>query len=163
MNKKRFKQGEVIGFIGNNGAVTPKPTPSNPFFGSHLHLGLGVKNPGEMNFTMVDPSTIFDINDPYIGSDDPTKDHPVYQWASGFRHNFEKDIHRGDESEEVKLVQDALTILGYLRVPADQLGTYGPKTRNAVLAFQQAYKITSGTGNDVGPLTRAKLNAIFFP
>jgi len=61
-----YNKGDVIGYIGNNGAVQPPPTPAQPLAGSHLHLGLGVKNPGEANFTMVDPLTLLDINAPFV-------------------------------------------------------------------------------------------------
>ena len=76
-----FNQGDVIGYIGNGGLVRPKPTVENPFGGSHLHLGLGVKKVGELNYTMVDPSLYFDLNDPWRGADDPSRDKPVYDWA----------------------------------------------------------------------------------
>lgn len=65
-----YQQGDVIGKIGNNGAVMPAPTPQNPLNGTHLHLGVGIKNPGEMNFTMVDPLSIFELS-PY-GSNEQT-------------------------------------------------------------------------------------------
>lgn len=57
-----YNQGDVIGKIGNNGSVRPVPTPQFPLNGSHLHLGLGVKNPGELNYTMVDPLTVFEMS-----------------------------------------------------------------------------------------------------
>lgn len=56
-----YQQGDVIGKIGNNGAVMPAPTPLNPLNGTHLHLGVGVKKPGETNYIMVDPLTIFEF------------------------------------------------------------------------------------------------------
>jgi len=36
-----YKQGDVIGRIGNNGFVRPAPTPEKPLNGSHLHGVLG--------------------------------------------------------------------------------------------------------------------------
>lgn len=57
-----YNQGDTIGKIGNNGAVNPPPTPEHPLWGTHLHLGVGVKKPGEINYTMVDPLTIFELN-----------------------------------------------------------------------------------------------------
>ena len=56
-----YNQGDIIGKIGNNGYVLPAPTPENPYAGTHLHLGVGVKKPGELNYTMVDPMTIFNL------------------------------------------------------------------------------------------------------
>lgn len=61
-----YNEGDVIGYIGNNGSVHPVPTPEQPLAGSHLHLGLGVKKPGELNYTMVDPLTLLDINVPFF-------------------------------------------------------------------------------------------------
>jgi murein DD-endopeptidase MepM/ murein hydrolase activator NlpD len=60
-----YKQSDIIGNIGNNGFVNPPPTPENPDAGTHLHFGVGVKKPGELNYTMVDPLTIFDVNLPF--------------------------------------------------------------------------------------------------
>lgn len=56
-----YQQGDVIGKIGNNGVVYPAPTPEHPLWGTHLHLGLGIKKPGEMNYAITDPLTIFDL------------------------------------------------------------------------------------------------------
>jgi hypothetical protein len=56
-----YQKDDVIGKIGNNGVVYPAPTPQNPLGGTHLHLGVGIKKPGDMNFTMVDPLTIFEL------------------------------------------------------------------------------------------------------
>lgn len=61
-----YNQGDVIGKIGNNGFVSPVPTQEQPYNGSHLHLGLSVKKPGETNFNLIDPQTMFDVNDWYV-------------------------------------------------------------------------------------------------
>lgn len=76
-----FNQGDTIAYLGNSGAVLPKPTPEAPFAGSHIHLALGIKKPREANFTMVDPSIYFDKDNPFRGVDDLTRDDPVYVWA----------------------------------------------------------------------------------
>lgn len=60
-----YRQGEVVGKIGNNGSVRPSPTPERPLDGTHLHLGLGVKKPGEVNYTMVDPQIYLNVKDPF--------------------------------------------------------------------------------------------------
>lgn len=77
-----FNQGDTIAYIGNSGAVYPKPTPQKGFDGSHLHLSLGVKKPGELNYTMVDPALYFDENNPFRGPDDPSRDQPIYNWMA---------------------------------------------------------------------------------
>ena len=76
-----FKQGDTIAHLGNSGVVRPLPTPEKPFDGSHIHLALGIKKPGEANYTMVDPSIYFDVTNPFRGADDLTKDDPIYKWA----------------------------------------------------------------------------------
>jgi hypothetical protein len=82
---------------------------------------------------------------------------------SAFQYHFEKDVHRGDESEEVKFVQIALMILGYLApIPAGELGIYGGKTATAVEKFQRAHGIKWPSANDVGTQTRGQLNSIFW-
>ena len=63
-----YNYGDVIGKIGNNGSVVPAPTPQRPLDGTHLHLGLGVKKPNELNYTMVDPLLYFDIKTPFVGT-----------------------------------------------------------------------------------------------
>lgn len=61
----RYNQGDTIGKIGNNGAVTPLPTPAHPLDGTHLHLGIGVRRPGELNYTMEDPQLYLDVTSPF--------------------------------------------------------------------------------------------------
>ena len=34
------KQGQVIGYVGNTGNCQPRPTPSNPYAGTHLHFSV---------------------------------------------------------------------------------------------------------------------------
>lgn len=152
---RRFQQGDTIGFIGNNGAVRPLPTPASPFGGSHLHLGLGVKMPGEANYTMVDPSLYFDANDPYRGADDPTRDQPVYDWAAanGAPFRFGRDLWFG------LFHQDVIELQKRLGVSPTYVG-FGPKTLAAVIRYQKASGITPAVGY-VGPKTRESLNAIF--
>ena len=77
-----FKQGDVIGFVGNNGAVSPKPTSSDGFAGSHSHIALGVKRPGMLNAINEDPLIYFDLANPFRGTDDPSKDQPIYDWMA---------------------------------------------------------------------------------
>lgn len=77
-----FNQGDVIAFVGNNGSVTPKPTQDNGFLGSHAHLALGVKRPGQLNAVNEDPLQYFDLATPFRGADDPSRDQPIYDWMA---------------------------------------------------------------------------------
>lgn len=40
---QKVKQGQVIGVVGNTGNCLPRPTPSNPLRGTHLHFEVRVK------------------------------------------------------------------------------------------------------------------------
>lgn len=115
-----FKQGDIVGYIGNSGAVIPKPTPTNPFGGAHLHLALGIKKPGEANFTMVDPLLHFDILNPFRGADDPSRDKPVYDWAA----------------DQAILPSDKLTFLGQSMTASNPTQA---KIVLAVAAFLRAF------------------------
>lgn len=65
-------------------------------------------------------------------------------------------------SEEVKMFQVALMILGFLApVAPDELGYFGPKTSVANAKYQAYLGISAVSGNDVGPLTRSGLNKQF--
>lgn len=149
-----YQQGDVIGYIGNSGAVLPAPSAVNPFNGSHLHLGLGIKKPGEANATMVDPSLHFDVNNPFRGNDDPERDKLVLAWAAAHGtpapFSFTKDLSYGNSNSDVIQLQKRLKVL-------PQSGFFGSITLAAVRAYQTKNGLPS-TGF-VGPLTRAKLNA----
>lgn len=155
----RFLMGETIGYLGNSGMVSPKPTLQNPFGGSHAHLGLGIKNPGEANYTMVDPSLYFDLAQPFYGPDDPEKDKPVYEWAgmngpvvppvtTPFK--FNKNLYFGLQNPDVIELQKRLGVF------PTYIG-FGPKTLAAVIQYQKAHGITPAVGF-VGPITRNSLN-----
>lgn len=148
-----YNEGDVIGYIGNNGWVNPEPTQANPFGGSHLHLGLGIQKPGENNATMVDATLYLDINDPFHGPDDPGRDQPVYDWAQG-DYKYTGDLSYGQKSDDISHLQARLGVH-----PAT--GYFGPITRAAVIAYQIANHLP-GTGF-VGPLTRAVLNGPSVP
>lgn len=87
--------------------------------------------------------------------------------AKNFSHTFGQNVERGDVGEEVRYVQIALCILGFLDIKVDELGTYGPKTAKAVLAYQKARKLLpdatleANGGNYVHGLTRGALNKDF--
>lgn len=132
-----FNFGDVIGKIGNNGAVTPLPTPACPLCGTHLHLGLGVKKPGELNYTMVDPQLFFDINDPFL-------------LPGGDHFKFNKNLYFGIQDPDCIELQQRLGV-------SPTYGGFGPKTLSAVIAYQKAHGISPAVGF-VGPITRNSLN-----
>ncbi|HEX3861306.1 MAG TPA: peptidoglycan-binding protein [Stellaceae bacterium] len=82
--------------------------------------------------------------------------------SADFHYQWTKNLHQGDENDDVRMAQIALLILGYMPpFTPDEWGVYGPKTAAAVLAFQSASGISPVSPADIGPLTRAKLNAAF--
>jgi len=71
--KSTYKEGDVIGYIGNSGLCRPAPTDTRPFDGSHLHL-MVLKNG-----VLIDPLTIFNKDGWYVSSDTPVdKDLPPF-------------------------------------------------------------------------------------
>lgn len=87
-------------------------------------------------------------------SDLPKPDEFHYQWN--------RSLQIGDRNEDVKFMQIALMILGFLPpVPADELGIYGPKSATAVAKFQYANFIRPTDGAHFGPRTRTKMNMRF--
>ena len=70
-----YREGDALGYIGNYGYVLPAPTIGQPFAGSHIHLYTIVDGKA------VDPLLYFDVNDPFRGPDDPSKDRPAIRWA----------------------------------------------------------------------------------
>lgn len=70
-----YKEGDVLGYIGNYGYVLPAPTIAKPFDGSHIHLYLiqGGK--------AVNPLLYFDVNNPFRGEDNPRRDILAVRWA----------------------------------------------------------------------------------
>jgi len=166
-----FHEGDVIGYLGNSGMVSPKPTIERPFDGSHAHIGLGIKKLGEINYTMVDPSIYFDINDPFRGPDDPSRDQPVYDWANikeegTFKYAFTKQLRyqRINDLPEVTMLQMALQTLknkaGQAYLAPGTFGPYGPRTKAAVGQFQADHGIRDpdGPGTNFGPQTRTAMN-----
>ena len=89
--------------------------------------------------------------------------------AGTFRHNYTIPMAvSGSYVKEVEYLQIALMILGHLPlIKKADLGYYGAKTANAVLAFQIAkiplswYERYILRGNKVGPKTLVALNLIF--
>lgn len=93
---------------------------------------------------------------------DSIKDLPE---AVHFLHTFSVPMRRGDTGPEVRSLQILLSILNFLDIHIDDLGTFGPKTAAAVMAFQRAYTVASpaeiiAANGNVGPKTIAMLNAV---
>lgn len=144
-----YKQGDVIGRIGNNGAVLPAPTPSQPFNGTHLHLGVGVQKPGDINATMVDPLLYFDLSNPFRSA------------AEGYK--FNNTLVFGKHNPENKELQRVLRTNGFFPSTQSLTDYYGPITADAILKFRVAKgvpSITDTQGHSCGPLTRAELNKL---
>jgi len=144
-----YNQGDTIGRIGNNGFVNPAPTAAHPFDGSHLHLGVGVKNPSDLNATMVDPLIYFDLQNPFRSP------------SQGYK--FMSNMAFGQTSGDIANLQKVLQHLGFFPATQAITGYYGPKTASAVLQFRLQYGVSSNTdtqGHSVGPLTREALNKL---
>ncbi|MBW4631782.1 MAG: peptidoglycan-binding protein [Iphinoe sp. HA4291-MV1] len=62
-------------------------------------------------------------------------------------------LQRGDEGEDVRVVQEQLRIAGFYT--GNATGIYGPITEDAVKRFQETYNLASD--GIVGPATQAKL------
>ena len=78
-----------------------------------------------------------------------------------FHYRWDNNLAYGQRSDDVKFLQVALMILGFLgSVEPTDLGIYGPQTAAAVGAYQRASKIQPAP-NNVGPLTRSALNTQF--
>lgn len=74
-----YKEQDVVGYIGNSGLVSPKPTYTEPFNGAHLHLGLRKNN------VLIDPLEIFDLSRWYTSEDSgQQKDLPPLFWSLAY-------------------------------------------------------------------------------
>lgn len=82
---------------------------------------------------------------------------------------FKKDLKLGSEGKEVSELQKCLSKFPQIYPEAEITGYFGPKTRKAVIRFQEKYKeeileplnLKRGTGM-VGKATRKKLNQVCF-
>ncbi|MEK7635140.1 MAG: peptidoglycan-binding domain-containing protein [Patescibacteria group bacterium] len=72
---------------------------------------------------------------------------------------FTKDLTVGSTGAEVSALQSFLVSKGFLTMPAGvAMGTFGPLTKSALVAYQTSAGITPAAGY-FGPITRAKVNA----
>ncbi len=142
-----YNQGDVIGRIGNNGFVNPAPTAARPFDGSHLHLGVGVKHVGDLNYFMDDPLKYFNLSDPFRTTIAPLQ--------------FMVNLSFGQTSVDIQNLQSVLQREGFFPATQAVTGYYGPLTASGVLQFRVKYGVSSANdpkGWSVGPLTRLALN-----
>ncbi len=79
------------------------------------------------------------------------------------RQLFGEDLHSKSKGENVRELQSALKELGLLN--AEPTGNYGPKTKEAVAAFQVRFKLLGSTADKnagtFGPVTRAKFQDVW--
>lgn len=76
VRQELYREGDVIGYVGNAGSVFPEPTFANPYAGAHLHLTL------ICNGQVVNPLDYFDTKNPFRGDDTGlAKDLPPAHWA----------------------------------------------------------------------------------
>jgi len=72
----KVKFGETIAYLGNSGLCNPAPTYTQPFSGTHGHLGV------TQSGIEIDPLTIFDIKSLIVGEDSGMdKDFPPLFWV----------------------------------------------------------------------------------
>lgn len=75
-------------------------------------------------------------------------------------HTFTTDLTVGSTGAEVTALQTWLVSKGFLTMPAGvAMGTFGPLTRSAVVAYQTSKGISPASGY-FGPMTRASVNAM---
>lgn len=83
------------------------------------------------------------------------------------QHRFDVDMRLGENSAEVKALQECLQYDGCFPANTDATGLYGGITAAAVLKFQKKYAVAPAAelddlqGKTVGPKTRVALNARF--
>lgn len=129
---QEVKEGDVIGLMGNSGAVYPLPTKYNPYDGTHLH------------FAVLDRSN----KNEYSGFIDPVP----FLWESGkLPLLFSRDLFYGREGDDVSYLQTILKLEGFAD-DYEPIGYFGYKTMRDVINFQQKNNITPAFGY-FGPKT----------
>ncbi len=133
---QEVKTGQVIGLMGNSGWVRPKPTPSAPHNGTHLHFGKKIHGLTNYYNGFVDPT-------PFL---DPEK-LPVF---------FVYNLFLGKRGDHVSWLQTILKCEGFGQ-DYEPIATFGHKTLRDVIRLQKKYGITPAYGY-VGLKTRTFLN-----
>ncbi len=85
----------------------------------------------------------------------PTAFRPFYTFSN------DRSVTYGmKDSTDVRELQKFLQFEGLLSLASSADGSFGPKTKSAIIEFQKKYAINPPQGN-VGPLTKTKLNALY--
>lgn len=153
-----YAEGDIIGYIGNTGAVQPTPSPSFPYAGSHIHITCIV------NGVVVDPLIHFDKTNPYRGADTgAAHDNTIFGPAPDETpQKFARSLFFGVNGVDVALLQDTLRQDGEFPVSQASTGHFGPITQKAVGDYQIKHGILTSITDDgygiCGPKTRALLN-----
>lgn len=133
--------GQVIGLMGNTGAVSPLPTKENPYLGTHVHAGLKLH-------------TITERNMAYGGFVDSTPF--LYNKGEKLPVRFDRDLWWMSQNDDVAHLQTILKLEGFAE-DYEPNSYYGKKTNRDVIKLQQKYNINPALGY-VGKLTRQFLN-----
>lgn len=139
---ERVTEGQVIGLMGNNGFVMPKPTPDRPYDGTHLH------------FAVRRYINHFSKNNDYRGFIDPTP--LLFSVGEKLPIRLDYNLFVGRGGDSVSWLQTILKI-EFPDITFEPIGYFGNQTRLAVIRLQTKYGITPSWGY-VGPKTRDFLN-----
>lgn len=168
----------AVGFTGGEsdeslfGAYLEKVAPTSPVTASMIYtaakangidfLVLTAVLQHESNFGTLGAGS--HTNNPgNVGNVDSGATHTFASWQEGINACAVQLARRQlpSKSDDVKCLQVAYMILGLLApVSLAEFGIFGPRTAVANAAFQKSKRITPSQ-NNVGPLTRAALNAEF--
>ena len=135
--------GQKIALMGNSGQIFPKPTPANPYGGTHLHFGV------KKHYLPYDMG--------YSGYVDPTP--LIFNEGDELGILFSTDLRLGSTGDFVSWLQTIMKIEGFGE-DYDPTGLFGPKTLRDVMKYQQRYGITPSLGY-CGTKTKTLLNKTY--
>lgn len=184
----QYNHGTIIGIVGQNNGTwnSVKPLPPSPESSNNwyhwLYAGEAGMYDGEKAIRVLNSwgNAAGDqgwqwITESYINAalqNDPFHNNKtifsawtlMYNTNPGpatLKHHFGTNMAQGQQSDEVKILQQALTITGDFPSSIAPTGYYGNETAHAVLKFQNRSGITPPASTNVGPKTRAALNVLF--
>lgn len=116
----KYRKGEQIGSVGNTGNVSPKPTPSKPYAGTHLHTDISLKSvnlDNKLNF--INPEFIFNninmvkqkimVIQNYVTKENEIKQlNDAFQYAS----DFVAEATQGQLGLEFTIVNKSIDFVG---------------------------------------------------